>query len=175
MEDNQLTNPTVPRTDKTMDELRREGTYEEPKSEEVTTTVTSVAQEEAKTGQKVELPSNEELLGRIGVAYTQHRLLFKQIFNKLSSKEKNRVCDSLLELPMDDMKVVLKSEEEKAAFKLGQQVQLYRFILIQDKTQKDIQRAKKEVEEEKAKNKPKLSDEAGDLGTIGSEVPQNTP
>lgn len=156
--------------------LETELTANETAKSEVTTEVTSVAQEEAKTGQKVDLPSNEELLGRIAAAYTQHRMLFNRTFKQLSSKEKNRVCDSLLELPMDDMKVTLKSDEEKLAFKLGQQVQMYRFILIQDKTQKDIQKARKELEAEKVKEGLKLSTESGDLGTIGATTPtENTP
>ena len=105
---------------------------------ELKTEVTSVAQEEKKSGQKMNLPGAEEMAQRASASFIQHKLMLGKAFPKLSSKQKNRVILSILDLPTDNLHVTLKTDEEKACFALGQRLITDRFILTQYHISREI-------------------------------------
>lgn len=121
------------------------------------TEVTSVAQEENKTGVKIEVPSAEELAQRASISFLRNRKQFGQLFNNLSVRGKTRVMNAVLDLPADGVPVYLKNEEEKLAFAVGQRVISDRFIITQHHIVQEVKRqraeaAEKITEEEKEKN-----------------------
>lgn len=99
------------------------------KKKEVTTEVTSVAKEEQKSGEKINVPGPDELKQRAAAAFITNKTRLAQLFPELSSKEKNRVMASILDLPTDGIPVYLKSENEKLCFALGQRMISDRFVL----------------------------------------------
>ena len=124
---------------------------------EVLTEVTSIAQEEERTGKKIEMPSAEELVARaasdIIVSQQQLNMLINQKNGgtkyNISRKGMNRVLNAILSLPEDEIPVRLQKKEEKIAFILGQKIIRDLFLLIQDDISKKI-RAKREEEAAKA-------------------------
>lgn len=101
--------------------------------DEPLTEVTSIAKEEEKTGEKVPMPSPEELTQRAAIGHMQNLRVLESILEsgKLSSKAKNRVILSILALPTDKIPVKLKSNEEKMAFAYGQRAINDRFLVTQ--------------------------------------------
>lgn len=98
---------------------------------QILTEVTSIADQEQKTGVKVDLPSADELVRRaIGNFHTNIRR-FNGVFKNLSARSKGRVMNAVLDLPLnvEAVPVLLKSEEEKLAFGLGQRIIADRFII----------------------------------------------
>jgi hypothetical protein len=93
------------------------------------TEVTSIAKEEEKTGEKIPIPSEEELLRRANMSFLVNRKKFSDIFKTLSSKQKSRVADAILDLPQDKLPVYLKESNEKYAFALGQRIIMDRFTI----------------------------------------------
>jgi len=109
-----------------------ENKMQENKTNEVTQTeVTSIQKEEEKTGQKINVPSAEELVSRAGGSFITNKKYLAELFPKLSSRAKNRVLLAILDLPTDGIPVNLKEDEEKLCFALGQRVISDRFILTQ--------------------------------------------
>src|SRR5690349_793434 len=105
---------------------------------EVKTEVTSIAQEEEKSGQQVNIPSAEELVARANVSFIQNLQMISQLVNmregsgyKISRKGMNRLLLSILNLPMDDQRVTLQGDAEKAGFGIGQRLIADRFLLTQ--------------------------------------------
>ena len=116
--------------------------------EELKTEVTSVAQEELRTGIKIDVPSAEELVARASSAFIRNRQAFNNEFAQLSARGKQRVMNSVLDLPVDGVPVYLNGEVEKLAFALGQRVISDRFIITQHHIMQEVkkQRAAKEAE-----------------------------
>jgi len=128
------------------------------KKEELKTEVTSIAQEEEKTGQKIEVPSPEEIKNRAAASFISSRAMLSQLFKTLSSKQKNRVLDSILDIPTDGLPVLLKTNEEKQAFALGQRIISDRFLItyyhIAEQQKEMNEKVKKDKQtEEKTENK----------------------
>jgi len=98
---------------------------------ELTTQVTSIAQEEQKTGQQVKVPSIEELVANASSSYFNSMVHFEQVFTKLSARAKTRVAVAVLQLPEEKVPVKMKTDEERLAFGLGQRALANRFLLTQ--------------------------------------------
>ena len=126
--------------------------------QQLVTEVTSIAKEEAKTGQHIPIPTEEELVQKANSSFIVNRKRFADIFATLSSKQKNRVANSILDLPQDGLPVYLKENKEKLAFAIGQRVIADRFIItthfINEERRKFI-KAKIEVEQNKAQSENK--------------------
>lgn len=117
----------------------------------LTTEVTSVAQEEAKSGQKINVPQGEELYAKASMSFIRNMQFLNQLVNgknggnyKISRKGMNRVLNAILQLPMDGLPVALQGNEEKTAFLLGQRLIADRYII----THHHIVQERKRLQEE---------------------------
>lgn len=119
---------------------------ESPK--EVRTEVTSVAQEELKTGQKVKVPTAEELVSKATVSMVSNMQMLEHVFGKLSARGKNRALIAILNLPMDDLPVGLRTIEEKQAFVLGQRIIADRFLITQHHINQEVKRIREEKQKQ---------------------------
>lgn len=200
MEENKVLDPLtivdaqVPGTGKGADEIRREdmeGMYDNLETgltaneaintsevttqpEEVLTQVVSVASEEKRTGQKIPVPSPDELFSRANASFLKNWAEYGRVFADFSSKQKTRVSIAVLALPEDGVPVKLKTDEEKYCYAVGQKAKMDQFTIIQYHIHQQVQANKKE-QEEKAKESLKLNELSGDSGVIGGDTPQNTP
>lgn len=124
---------------------------------QIKTEVTSLAKEEEKTGKKIELPSEEELIAKASASFFASRTACSKVFKSLSSKQKCRVFDAVLDLPTDGVPVLLKSDEEKKAFVYGQRSLSDRFLItyyhILEERRKQIEKLKKESKKKSKKLK----------------------
>lgn len=118
-------------------------------NKDTVTEVTSVAAEEEKTGQKINVPSPEELVKRANISYIQNLKALEQLISArqgsgylISRKGMNRLLLSILSLPMDDMKVGLQGVEEKYGFGVGQRLIADRFLLTQHHISEEIKKRK---------------------------------
>lgn len=123
--------------------------------EEVQTQVTSIQQEEEKTGEKVNVPSAEELIARAGSSIIVNKkiltnLLSRKTGNKysISRKSMNRILLSILDLPTGGLPVNLRTKEEKLAFGVGQKIIADRFILTQYHISEEIKKQRQKQSEE---------------------------
>lgn len=136
-------------------------------SKEPVTEVTSVAQEEEKTGQKIELPSPEEMVARASSSVIANLQALSKIVNaregtgyKISRKGMNRILLSIFDLPTEGQRVMLQGQEEKFAFAIGQNLLRSLFILMQNHVNEEI-RKRKEAEllnKTQEENKPSEGD-----------------
>jgi hypothetical protein len=127
---------------------------EQNKPKEVLTTVTSVAQEEIRTGEKIEVPNAQKLVELAHASFIKNKIILANSFPKLSSRQKNRVFLAALEMPMDSVPVHLKTAEEQKCFGVAQRLISDRFIILQDYIHKEYQKAKaKELQTEQQTNK----------------------
>ncbi len=128
------------------------------------TQVTSISQEEKKTGVKAEMPSAEELVTRASSSIIINTKRLSDIINGkaqgnkyvVSRKGMNRVLLAILNLPTEGIPVNLSSNEEKLAFALGQRLIADRFILTQHHISQEI--ARQREEEAQAKTETKTED-----------------
>lgn len=142
-------------------------TEEETKANgEVLTEVTSVAAEEERTGQKVNIPSAEELVQRANVSYIQNLKMIEQLINArqgsgylISRKGMNRLLLSILSLPMDDIRVTLQGKEEKYGFGVGQRLIADRFLLTQHHISEEIKKRKEAQEAAAAEASAEIKEE----------------
>lgn len=129
-----------------VDEKNTVTTQEESKV--LTTEVTSLAKEDARNGTTTKLPSPEELVQRANVSFIQKRQMLAAIWPKLSKKATLRVLAAGLDLPAEDLPVVLRTDDEKMCFGLLQRIQQDRFLIIQNEINKQMLelKAKKQAE-----------------------------
>jgi len=123
-----------------------------------TTEVTSIAKEEARTGQEVKMPSVEELVSRAQMSFIINRKKFGDVFAKLSARGKNRVMSAVLDLPMDGLPVYLKGDVEKLGFALGQRILSDRFLITQHHINEEVKR----IREEKAAKEAEVKTESNE-------------
>lgn len=121
----------------------------ETEKKQVVTQVTNIAEQEEMTGTKVEIPSSENLREKAAASFVRNKKGFAYMFAQLSSKQKNRVALAVLELPTDQLPVMLKSDEEKQCFVYGQRMISDRFILTQFYISDEISKRRKTNEEQK--------------------------
>lgn len=138
--------------------MTTEETNTEAKEEEVLKTeVTSIAEEEKKTGKKIELPDDEEMKARAMQSFIISTQVLNNLFPKLSTRAKNRVFNAIMSLPEEGVPVFLKTDDEKQAFALGQRALSDRFLLtyyhVMEQARAD--RKAKLEEENKSKEEPK--------------------
>ena len=98
--------------------------------EEVNTEVTSIAQEEKKTGTKIEVPKAEHLVAMASASLLKMRRSANAIMPTMSKKQLMRAVNAILDLPMDGVPVFLKSDEEKKLFAFGQRAISDRYVII---------------------------------------------
>lgn len=97
---------------------------------EVNTEVTSIAQEEKKTGTKIEVPKAEQLVAMASASLLKMRRTANAIMPTMSKKQLMRAVNAILDLPMDGVPVFLKTDEEKKLFAVGQRAISDRYVII---------------------------------------------
>lgn len=112
-----------------MSEDKQVDSVEEPESKEVLTEVTTIAEEEARTGQKVPLPSPQELISRASASMITDRKHLSGVLPKLGKNALKRIILAALELPTAGIPVKLVSDEEKGAYLLAQRIINNRFTI----------------------------------------------
>mgnify|MGYP001594389630 CR=1 FL=1 len=105
----------------------------------LTTEVTSIAREEARTGVRQPIPTGEELYQRAMASFIRNMKHLNDLLNKtkgsgsnshvISRKGMNRVLNSIIQLPQDGLPVSLQGDEEKMIFVLGQKLLADRFLI----------------------------------------------
>lgn len=103
---------------------------------EIVTEVTSVAKEQERTGQKIEVPSAEELVARATASYHRNITMLTNLVKarnggsyQISRKGMNRILSAIVQMPTDGLPVGLQGDEEKLAFSLGQRVLMDRYVI----------------------------------------------
>lgn len=155
-EKNNMLNNGVVDTDIKSDSnlLNSSDTVQDVTNKVLTTEVTSVAEEELKTGVEAKIPDAEELYTRSITSYVRNIKHLTDLINgrnggsyKISRKGMSRVLTSILQLPQDGLPVNLQGNEEKACFALGQRVIADRYLV----THYHIIQEKKRLQEEREK------------------------
>jgi len=139
-------------------------------TEENTTRVTSIAQEEERLGQKVKMPSIEELVSRAGIATIQDRKRLSQILPNLGKKSMQRAILAGLDLPTEGLPVKLRTDEEKVAFVLIQKLISSRFILMQNHISQELRKQKEKEECQESITKSQLGGENKDQKVSTSQL-----
>lgn len=124
---------------------------------EIKTQVTSIAQEEARTGQKIPIPSAEELVQRASLSMIRTLQQIEAILSvkdsprKMSNRAIKRAILAGLQLPTDGMPINLRKDEEKLLFGLIQRVISDRFIILQHHITQQMKIARAKEEDDKQK------------------------
>lgn len=133
--------------------------------EQLKTEVTSIVEEEERTGQKIEIPSADELVARASSSMIINRKHLGDIISKrngtkfnLNRKAMTRVMMSILDLPTGNLPVHLKTEEEKLAFALGQRMISDRFIIMQHHISEEMKKRAKKLQESAVESKDSPED-----------------
>ncbi len=136
--------------------LNNSDTAQDVQNKILTTEVTSIAREEQASGQKIEIPSAEELYSRASMSFVRNMKHLNDLIAgrngpsyKISRKGMNRIMNSILQLPQDDLPVNLQSKEEKSAFALGQRVIADRYLITHYHILEERKRLQKETEQAK--------------------------
>ncbi len=87
---------------------------------QLTTEVTSISQEEEKTGQEMKMPTPEELVANSSMAIITNRKHLSKLLPKLGKKAMYRAVMAALDLPKEGEQVKLVTNDEKMAFRLMQ-------------------------------------------------------
>ena len=119
--------------------LNDSDTAQDVRNKVLTTEVTSIAREEARTGISQPMPTGEELYQRAMSSFIRNMKHLNDLMNKtkgsgsnshvISRKGMNRLLNSIIQLPMDGLPVTLQGDEEKMAFALGQRLLSDRYII----------------------------------------------
>lgn len=124
---------------------------------EIRTEVTSIAREEAKTGQHIPLPSAEKLVENASVDIFRTRKSLYDVFARMSKKAMLRTLTAIFSLPEDDVPVRLVTEDEKLAYALAQRNTMSRFTVMQYEVLQERKRLKEE--QEKAQQEQQTTEE----------------
>jgi len=120
---------------------------------EINTELTSVADEERKTGKKIDVPSAENLVAIASASLIRQRKLMSNLMPTMSKRALIRAFTAIMDLPTDGVPVFLKDDEEKKLFAFGQRAISDRYVIITHHIKKAIaeDRLRKLEEAEKAK------------------------
>lgn len=121
---------------------------------EVNAEVTSIAQEEARTGQKINLPTGERLVQMMSMELIRCRREISNLLPTMSKKDIHRATLAYLDLPTGDVPVYLKSPESQKLFAFGQRAIMARMVVVQHEANKLAleARAKKEQQAQEQAN-----------------------
>lgn len=105
-------------------------------TKEVLTEVTSIAAEEARTGQTIDVGTPEDIYAKAMSSYVRNmhqldEILSAKAGNKaaISRNGMDRVLMAILQLPQDGLPVRLKTDLETAAFGIGQRIIADRYLM----------------------------------------------
>jgi hypothetical protein len=129
-----------------MEELKVEESQEK---KEILTEVTSIAQEEQRTGKSIPMPSPEELVANSSMAIIANRKHLANIMPKLGKKALQRAVLAAIDLPKDGEPVRLLGDDEKMAFRLMQSTIRAMFTVLFYHTSEEIIKKHKEEQSKK--------------------------
>lgn len=140
---------------------------------QIVTEVTSVAKENERSGNKINVPSPEELVARATASYHRNITMLSSLIKarnggsyQISRKGMSRVLSAILQMPTDGLPVGLQGDEEKLAFTLGQKVLMDRYILTHYHI---VEEQKRVNEERKAKAAAEEAAKATETAEVKSE------
>lgn len=119
-------------------------------AEETLTQVTSIAEEEKRTGKKIDVPNPEELVARASSSLIVNQQHLSNIVNRrnggtkytISRKGMNRVMNAILGLPTEGVPVRLQGPAEQAAFAVGQNIIRDMFVIMANHAFSEAKKAK---------------------------------
>lgn len=118
-------------TEETTTDETVSGAVPEPEKE-VLTEVTSIAQEEAKTGRKINLPSAEDMNARANASFLRNMKHLTGILSGVkSNKRLIRIFTAILDLPHEGQSLKYLKDNERLAFAVGQSAINDRFLITQ--------------------------------------------
>lgn len=112
----------------------------------VLTKVTSIAEEEKRTGKEIKVPDAETLVANASADIYRTRKYLVDLFGKMSKKQTIRAVSAIFTLPEGDMPVYLKTDEEKTAFAWAQRHMVARFTVMQKYISDELKKRKTEEE-----------------------------
>lgn len=118
--------------------------------EEGLTQVTSIAEEEKRTGQKINIPNPQELVARASSSLIANQQHLNGLINRrnggtkfaISRQGMNRVMNAIFSLPTDGIKVSLQNDAEKVAFAIGQNIVRDMFVIMANHAFTEAKKAK---------------------------------
>lgn len=128
----------------------------ETKKKEVLTEVTSVHQEELKTGEEAKI-TPEQMQDLAVRDYFAGMMTISKELSTLSNRGVRRLMIALLQLPHSDEPVKLVSAEEKRLFGIGQRVQMSRMYLMMNSMKNEIKARKNTTAETLDSNKENVN------------------
>jgi len=140
-----LKNLSLEEKQKVLDEVKKEEDNE--KRGGVVTEVTSIAKEEERTGQKIEVPTAERLVALAGVSLIKKQQEAHQLMSVMSKKQIIRAVNAFLALPQEGLPVYLKDKKEKQLFMVGQRAIQDRFTIILHHINEEIAQQKLKQQE----------------------------
>lgn len=146
--------------DKAIEEAELE--QAEEVSDELLTEVTSIKQEEIKSGQEIPIPDPEQLVANASASFIRDRANLNRLIGGMGKGALKRAIIAILDLPSDKMPVKLISKEEKDAFLVGQRMINNRFLITQHHIVNEKKRLKKLMEEQQCNQKQKQSSSESD-------------
>jgi hypothetical protein len=112
--------------------------------EQINTEVMSIADEEKRLGRPIEVPKGEDLVQKAAASFIIQRKVANNLMLNMSKRSLIRAVNAILDLPTQDLPVLLKKDEEKQLFAAGQRIITDRYIIL-------THHIKKLVEEQKQK------------------------
>jgi hypothetical protein len=126
---------------------------------QVNSEVTTIAKEEERTGQKINLPQGEQLVMIMANELMRCKREIAALLPTMSKRAIHRATLAYLDLPTDDVPVYLKGDDEKKLFAFGQRAIMARMVVIQHHANKLALEARvKKEQEEKAKQQSEVPD-----------------
>lgn len=127
---------------------------------EVNTELTSIADHEQKTGQKVAIPSAEIMARNAAIDFIKCKKEIKNLLIGMKHREIVRAVMAFIDLPQEKLSVKLISEDEKLLFAWGQRAINNRYTITYNEVNKLImqERLKKQQQEKDKQNEETVSE-----------------
>lgn len=122
----------------------------------INTEVVSVASEEQRTGSKINLPDAERLVANASISLLQCKKEIRNMMMNMSKREIIRGVSAFLDLPQNELPVMLKSDKEKLLFVTGQRAIMDRYVVITHHINKEIMLQRQKNQETANKEVPSV-------------------
>jgi hypothetical protein len=116
------------------------------------TEVTSIAQEEERTGQKIILPSEEIMVQRAIADIYEQRRYISGLLKNMSHRGIYRAVMAILDLPAEKIPVKLLDDDEKMLYARGQRLLTSRYLVLHHATRKAFEEHKLKQQEKELEN-----------------------
>lgn len=161
-----------PVTGQTLDEIRREGTYEEePKFSDVAIDFAEKAHKQAVEDPASMKIENQSAMDQVEFAsrfFQMYNSVFRNMINKMNKKAAARVITNLIAYPLETGNIKWQSKEEKDAFFIGNQLLETKYMLFKYVAMNEAEKAKlaQEPKKEEVKTEGITHVETGIIGEL---------